>query len=193
MYPWLIVHPDFIRFLHWVQAYFWQYFIFLVFIKIGAIVWPPFPGGVFTFASIPIIGWFNAFLADAIGSLIGATLAYYLGRKYGKSLIKKLFDESMVSKIDSIRVVREKEVEAVLVCRFLYSAIGEVIMYGSGLLHVRFRNFFAASVVFTAAQAPVYFIVSSAYERFSFGVFVITIVAGIVLFGTVSRRYIEKI
>ena len=55
LYLWFIKLPIFQHFVLWVQQNLLLYFLFLIFLKILGIVWPPLPGGLFTLGSIPAI------------------------------------------------------------------------------------------------------------------------------------------
>lgn len=55
-------------FFSWSRQNIGLFVIVLFLLKILGIVWPPLPGGVFTLAAIPFIGWFPAYLVDFAGS-----------------------------------------------------------------------------------------------------------------------------
>src|SRR3989337_132416 len=92
LYLWFIKLPIFQHFVLWVQQNLLLYFLFLLFIKILGILWPPLPGGLFTLGSIPAIGWELAYIADLVGSVIGSSGAFFMGRRYGPKLLRKFFD-----------------------------------------------------------------------------------------------------
>ncbi|MFY9458019.1 MAG: VTT domain-containing protein [Candidatus Spechtbacterales bacterium] len=151
-YIWFMRQPVFEGFIGWSQQNFLLYFSVLVFIKIIAIVWPPLPGGLLTFASVPIIGWFPAFLAETIGGLAGSSVAYYLGKKYGYAFLRKVLDEKFITRIQRIKIAGKKELEAIFFLRLFTGLISEAVSYGSGVIGVKYRNFFlgtlAAEIVF---------------------------------------------
>jgi len=163
-YIWMINQPFFDTFIEWAQQNFILYFTILVMLKIIAIVWPPLPGGLLTLGSIPVIGWFNAYLADLIGGLIGASIAYYLGSKYGHNFLKKLFDDKVIDKIYKVKIVKNKEYEAILLLRLFSSAISEAISYGSGLLKIRFKNFFLATLTAAFLYMPFYYLADGIFN-----------------------------
>ena len=75
-YVWFIHQPVFEEVIGWAQKNFLLYFGILVFAKVISIIWPPLPGGLLALGSVPIIGWFASFLAEVLGSAIGASVAY---------------------------------------------------------------------------------------------------------------------
>ena len=61
--------PYFEPFKVWTESNIVLFTIFLFTIKVTGIVWPPLPGGIFVLGSIPLIGWFNAYLIDFAATL----------------------------------------------------------------------------------------------------------------------------
>lgn len=91
-YTWLIQQP-FQSQIAWVaQTHLLLMFVILVLIKILGLVWPPLPGGIFTITAIPFIGWPLAYFSDLLGTIIGAALCYVIAKRWGSSLLSKLFD-----------------------------------------------------------------------------------------------------
>lgn len=141
-YMWFIKTPYFQSFIVWAQAHPVLVFIILMGIKITGILWPPLPGGYFTLAAVPAVGWVNAYLADFTGTTIGSVAAYYLGKKYGYKFLESIFDESIVKKIRSVKVKKHKEIETLFALRVLGGGtVTEAVCYGAGLLHIGFINF----------------------------------------------------
>lgn len=163
-YMWFIRQPIFQELTTWAQENFVLYFLLLIGIKMIGIVWPPLPGGLLTLGSIPVIGWFPAFLTDAIGALIGASLAYYLGKKYGYNFLRKIFDKSIISRIQRIKINKNRELEAVFFIRLFTGVITEAISYGSGLLGVKYRNFLLATVGAVLTTLPVFYLVNEFFS-----------------------------
>ena len=151
-YIWFTRQPVFEEVIGWAQQNFWLYIGILVFIKIIAIVWPPLPGGLFTLASIPVIGWLPAFLAETVGGIAGGSIAYYLGKRYGYSFLRKVLDKEIIEKIQRVKMTGKRELEAIFFLRLFTGLVAEAVSYGSGVIGVKYRNFFlgtlAAQVVF---------------------------------------------
>ncbi|MEK7535456.1 MAG: hypothetical protein AAB590_00350, partial [Patescibacteria group bacterium] len=124
-YFWFIKQTFFQNFISWSQHYIWVYFIVLVFFKTLAIVWPPLPGGLFTLGSVAVIGWKWAFAGQVVGGLIGGTIAFFLGRKYGYWLLSKLFDDVTIEKIKKVKIYKHREFEAIFFLRIFTTTISE--------------------------------------------------------------------
>lgn len=139
---------SFKHFVIWTQDNILLYAIFLICVKILGIVYPPIPGGILTLASIPMLGWIGAYLVDFIGSTIGGVICYFLGRRYGLTLLRKIFDEKVVQKMEGLKVKKGKELEAIILWRILAGGtIIEAVYYAAGLLKIGFGNFFLGTTI----------------------------------------------
>ena len=99
-------------------------------------------------ASIPFLGWFNAYLVDFFGSLFGGIIAYFLGKKYGHPLLNKILGSDLTEKIEKVKIKKDKEIEGVFVYRLAFgSTILEAIYYGAGFLKIGFKNFLIGSTL----------------------------------------------
>ncbi len=132
----------------------------LIFIKFFGIVYPPISGGYFTLAAIPIIGWEYALICDLTGSILGGSVDYYIGRKYGIKIVKKFFGEKIADKIGLIKIKNGKEIEGLIVSRILAGAtVVEAIHYAAGLFKIDFAKYTIAMLVsHLIIGLPVYWI-----------------------------------
>lgn len=163
-YLWLIQQPFFETFIEWAQRNLFLYIGILVLLKILAVVWPPLPGSIFTIGSIPVIGWFTAALVNIIGGVVGASIAFYLGKKYGYLFLGKIVDENVLQKIRDFRVVKEKEFEAIFVLRLFTGIVSEVISYGAGVMNIRYRNFLIPTVLVSLLDLPLFYLTGSLFD-----------------------------
>jgi len=80
-------------------------YVFALFIyKSLGVLFPPIPAGTLTLASIPFLGWFGAYLVDMAGSIFGGMFAYWLGRKYGRKMLEKIFNKSIVERVQMKKI-----------------------------------------------------------------------------------------
>ncbi|HEY4504549.1 MAG TPA: VTT domain-containing protein [Candidatus Paceibacterota bacterium] len=161
LYFWLVHQSFFDSFVNWSQRYLWLYFIILVFFKTLAIVWPPLPGGLFTLGSVAVIGWQWAFAGQVVGGLLGGSIAYFLGRKYGFKLLNVIFDEVTIEKIKKVKIHKHREFEAIFFLRIFTTTISEAISYGSGLIGIHFRNFILATLCGFVFEIPLFYLAQS--------------------------------
>lgn len=192
-YFWFYKSPYFAQFSAWAESYLVALFIFLVLIKTIGIIWPPIPGGILTLGSIPILGWLPAYGADFLGSLIGSTIAYAIARKWGVAFLRKIFDEATIVRMQSVRVVKSKEIEAVFLFRLFGSNVVEIVCYAAGLLKVGFRNYLIGTVTSHAAIGiPFYYFSGELFQGRNFLINLGLAVAVVILFTFFRKRYFEK-
>lgn len=177
----------------WINSNKLLFIIYLLIFKVASIIWPPLTGGAATLASIPFVGWKIAYLTDLVGSLSGGVIAYYLGKKYGRRILLKLFDEKIVEKLTQIKLKKGKELEAFFVYRVLFGAtIMEVVYYGAGFLKMNFRSFLMASVITHAVMGvPVYYVTKSVLEGRNVVYVLGSLAIAIPLFMILKKRYFE--
>jgi len=191
LYFWFIRQPFFSGFIVWAGRWIWLYFIILVFFKTLAIVWPPLPGGLFTLGSVAIIGWKWAFAGQVVGGLIGGSIAYFLGRKYGYWLLDKLFDDTTINRIKKIKIYKHREFEAIFFLRIFTTTISEAISYGSGLIGIHFRNFFLATLLGFVFEIPLFYLASSVLRGKNFLLSGSLILMAAFIFYKLKGRYFE--
>jgi uncharacterized membrane protein YdjX (TVP38/TMEM64 family) len=190
-YVWFIRQPIFEEFTAWAQQNFWLYFGVLVCIKVIAIVWPPLPGGLLSLASVPVIGWLPAFFAETIGGLAGSSVAYYLGKKYGYAFLRKVLDEKIVLKIRSIKMTGKRELEAIFFLRLFTGLIAEAVSYGSGVIGVKYRNFFLGTLVAEIVFMPAFYFASEIIAGKNLAIYAPAVLILAVVFWKVRGRYFE--
>ena len=147
LYIWFVNSPHFDIFKTWSKDHLVMYVSVLLGIKIAGIIWPPIPGGIFTIASVPVLGWFGAYLVDFSGSLIGSTAAFFIARKWGLNFIQRIFDQGTFERIMKIKIKKSREIESVFLMRIFGGTIIEAVCYGAGILGVSYRNFLVASIL----------------------------------------------
>ena len=139
---WFFNSPYFSIVDNWIKTNTVLYVFALFIYKSIGVLFPPIPAGVVTLVSIPFLGWFGAYLVDMAGSIFGGMIAYWLGKRYGRKILEKLFDSSTVEKIANTKVKIGKEIEAVFMFRVLLgSTILEAVYYGAGFLKIPFGKF----------------------------------------------------
>jgi len=180
------------RFEALIQQNVFLYSFVLVIIKITGTVWPPIPGGAINIASIPLLGWSLAFLVDLIGGVIGGSLAYLFGRKWGARLLNKIFDTKTLDFLNKIRVPEEKQFEAILVFHTLGPVI-ELVAYGSGFLRVRYKNYLLGWLVSHIILAlPLFYLAEGIFQR-SFLYHGSILIIGVVALYLLRKRYFKKV
>ena len=192
LYFWFIQSDYFDSFSIWARKNLILFYVSLLFAKVLAIVWPPLPGSFFTLGAIPFIGWVEAYVIDTAGSMMGASIAYFLGYKYGYQFLKKLFSADTVEKIKQIKIRRDREIESVFIGRMAGAGnIMELICYGAGVLRVGFLNFLVASFLANLVFMPAYYIGGSLLHGGNIIIGLLFTAVTLLLFWKIKGRYIE--
>jgi uncharacterized membrane protein YdjX (TVP38/TMEM64 family) len=149
----------------WVSQRELFYSVLLFLTKVIGIIWPPLPGGIFTFVSVPILGWQHAYLLDFSGSVVGSAAAFFIARRWGLTFINKIFDQATVARIQKVKVHRKRELEAVFMFRLFGGSFVELVCYGAGLLKIRFHTFIIGTILsHIAIGIPTYYWASGLFS-----------------------------
>ena len=146
-YLWFLYSPYFDVFEGWAAGHGVELFVALASIKAVGIVWPPIPGGILTFGSIPVIGWKAAYLSDFLGSMIGSSIAFWIARRWGLRFMRKILDEETLLKVRRVKIAPKHEFEALFLLRLFGGTVVEIVCYAAGILGVSYRNFIFASII----------------------------------------------
>lgn len=140
------------------------YLLILILVKILGIVWPPLPGGLITLGSIPVIGWEYSFFADTIGSILGSSISYVLGRIYGYRILDKIFDANTIAYIKKIKLKSKRELEAVIMTRFAFNFLSEFVSYLSGIIKIKFSNFITGVIFSSVLSFPAFYFANNIFS-----------------------------
>ncbi len=146
-YWWFLGTPYFQGFLIWSQRYWILLIVILILMKIVSIVYAPLSGGVVMLGMIPVLGWPLAYFVDYVGSMLGGSAAFFLGKKYGQKFVGKLFGPSLADKVGKIKINHSREFEVIFLMRLLGSSLSDFICYGAGIVNVKYKNFISASIL----------------------------------------------
>jgi uncharacterized membrane protein YdjX (TVP38/TMEM64 family) len=165
-YFWFARSPYFEPFSLWTQSNLVLFYVFLFFVKAIGLIWPPLPGGVFTLGAIPLIGWSNAYLIDFAATAVASSGAYWLGKRYGMTLVEKITGKGMIEKIQKINIKKERELEAVFLLRLLGGGVVvEVVSYASGLFRISYKSFILGSLLSHLVYGiPYYFLFGNLFS-----------------------------
>jgi uncharacterized membrane protein YdjX (TVP38/TMEM64 family) len=192
LYFWFTKSPYFESFNLWTRQNLLLFYATLLTAKVLAIVWPPLPGGLFTLGSIPFIGWYQSFLVDFVGGLIGASIAYALGRKYGYPFVEKVFNPEIAQRIKTLKIRGNREIESVFLGRIAGNGnLMELVCYGAGVLRVKFGNFFIASFLAGLLTMPIYYLGGNLFDGGSMIAGMIFGALSLLLFWKLKGRYVE--
>lgn len=192
-YSWFLNSPYFSPLYVWAQQYFIVLVLLIISVKVIGIIWPPLPGGLVSMALIPLIGFIPAYLADLTGSLMGSAVGYFIGKKYGKSLIEKIAGEGIAEQASRLKIKEGKEMEAIIVLRVIGAAVlVEAVSFGSGMLKIDFRKFLIATFIsHLIVVLPAFYIYSRIYQIQNSQFLAAILLLSIPLLWKLKNRYFE--
>ena len=80
-----------------------------------------------------------------LGTIIGAIIAFYIARIWGKPIITKLIGSKWVDRVDTW--IDKNGTKAILFTRLIPIIPFDLISYMSGITKLKFRNYFFATVI----------------------------------------------
>lgn len=134
--------------------------------RIIAIIIPPLPGGVLSFAFIPIIGWFWAYVYSEIGVLIGASLAFYIARKFREPVASRFVPIQSLHAWEE-KLSSKKEFFAFLGIRIAAASVMDFISFAAGLSKMSYKKFILATAIAELPLLVWYYFGEVAYDQYT--------------------------
>lgn len=118
---------------------FWAPFIFIL-IQMIQVIFPIIPGGASCLAGTLAFGGLWGFIYNYIGLCMGSVFVFLLSRKYGYSLIEKLFKKETINKY--IGYIQNKKFEKIFFWGiFLPGPPDDLLCYVSGVSSMTLKKF----------------------------------------------------
>lgn len=170
---------------------------FLVIIwRILAIIIPPLPGGVVSFALLPAFGWFWSFIFAAIGMLIGTSIAFYLARRFRLPLVKKFLPLQELNAWES-RLSERTEFLGFLALRMTTGPVMDFISYVAGLSNITYRKFILATAISLVPDAFIFFageeLYKNVYKKNTYWNLVALVIFMVVAYVIYKSRFFKKL
>lgn len=146
----------------YVHEYYYLYIFSILFVKAASIVYPPLPGVAATLSTIPFIGWQQAYMLDLVGSIIGVSISYHLGKKYGESILRRVLGDKLTDKMIAIKLKQTNQLEALLVLRIAAGGmLSDGLAWGASLIGFSFIIYLIGHVlVHVVTTIPVFYLLS---------------------------------
>ena len=176
-----------------IHLYLPVFLLVLMLAKAASIVYPPLPGVVMTITAIPLVGWELAYLIDMIGSLVGASASYFMGKNYGVRILQRVLGSALTTRITNVKL---KPIHQIVVAIMLRLAAGGLLSdglaWGASLIGFRFRSFIVGYAISHAlTTAPVFYALSASLSLHSWALFLaIALVSWLIIF-KFKGRYFE--
>ncbi len=140
--------------------------IFIVIWRAISIIIPPLPGGILSFAFIPILGWFWAWLYGGIGVIIGATVAFYIARRFREAVVARFVPLKKLHAWED-KLSKKTEFLAFLGIRLTTAPIMDFISYIAGLSKISYKKFIVATLIAQIPEGIWYYFGGTLFERLS--------------------------
>ncbi|MEF9990738.1 MAG: TVP38/TMEM64 family protein [Romboutsia sp.] len=140
-----------------------------------------FPDSVLAIAGGLAFGFVKGYIYTTIGALIGATLSFYISRKLGRNIVKKLTNE----KLDNIEnMINERGFFIVFLLRLIPLFPFDIISYGAGFTSIKYKDFLLATLFGTVPGIMVFTNIGAHSLNIGSNQFYISIASLILLFAT---------
>lgn len=129
-----------------------------------SIIIAPLPGGILSFAFIPILGWFWAWAYGSLGVIIGATIAFYIARKFREPAVSRFVPLKNLHAWEE-KLSHRTEFLAFVGIRITTGPIMDFISYVAGLSKISYKKFILATIVALVPEAIWYYLGGSVYQK----------------------------
>jgi len=117
--------------------------LLIIFLRLISIVIPILPGTYCLLISGYLFGIVNGLLISSISDLLACSISFFLAKKYGREILKRIMPKKYLNKFESISK-KYLERNFFLLTGFLMTGWFDFVSYGVGLTKLRWRKFFLA-------------------------------------------------
>lgn len=125
--------------------------IFLL--RFTSVVIPALPGTTYSVLSGGLLGFSQGLLVICLADLLSCSLSFYLSRRFGRKLVRRLVGERFMIRVDKLSQ-RHLERNFFLMTGFLMTGFFDFVCYGVGLTKAPWLRFAPALVLSIAASNP---------------------------------------
>ena len=111
--------------------------IIFMLLQITQVIIPIIPGSISSIVGVLAFGSVLGFIYNYIGLIIGSIISYYLAKRYGISLIRKIFKEDTINKY----LNKNKFTKFFLIAIILPYFPDDLLCYIAGISNMKFKNF----------------------------------------------------
>ena len=117
--------------------------IIFIILQITQVIIPIIPGSISSIAGVLSFGPILGFIYNYIGLVIGSIITYYLAKKYGINLIKKIFKEETINKY----LNKDKFTKLFTVAIILPYFPDDLLCYIAGISNIKFKTFIIINIL----------------------------------------------
>ncbi|MHA2298910.1 MAG: TVP38/TMEM64 family protein [Candidatus Hodarchaeales archaeon] len=143
------------------------------------------------------LGLFVSLTSALAGSLLGGTVAYYIGKKGGYTLLSKLVDEKELEIVHS--QLEKWGIWAILLTRLIPFIPFDVISYGAGTIDMKFKDFIIPTFIGLVPRIVFYSVIGSEIDSllrndFEAAMLILALVVGglVILYYVIFRKLIKS-
>lgn len=114
-----------------------------VFIQIVQVVVPIIPGGVSCLVGVLLFGGGMGFIYNYVGICIGSIIAFLIAKAYGRPLLEKMFQPSLLEKYESWTQKKHRFAKLFALAIFLPVAPDDFLCYLAGTTNMSLKLFTA--------------------------------------------------
>ncbi|SFI27621.1 Uncharacterized membrane protein YdjX, TVP38/TMEM64 family, SNARE-associated domain [Tindallia magadiensis] len=108
-----------------------------------AVVFPPLPAFMITFANASLFGWWQGALLSWSSAMLGGAVSFYLARLFGREFVEKLTTKAGLQQVDEF--FDSYGTHSILIARLLPFLSYGVVSYAGGLTPLKFSTYFLAT------------------------------------------------
>lgn len=168
--------------------------ILLVLLRVIGMIVPIIPGGIVSFAVIPIFGWFVTYICTALGIFIGTSIAFFLARVYKEPLLERFVTLRRIQKMEK-EISGKKEFMAILAFRLFTVPVVDISSYIAGFTTISYKKFALATFLATLPEILIFYFGEEFYKRL-FGKSIFVGVIAMLIIGSIYfiiKRYRFKL
>ncbi|NEQ34644.1 MAG: TVP38/TMEM64 family protein [Leptolyngbya sp. SIO4C5] len=125
--------------------------IFLL--RFVSVVIPALPGTAYSVLSGGLLGFSQGLLIICIADMLSCSLSFFLSRRYGRTLVRRLVGDRFMQRIDTLSQ-RHLERNFFLLTGCLMTGFFDFVCYGVGLTKAPWQRFMPALVISIAISNP---------------------------------------
>lgn len=168
--------------------------ILLILLRTVSNILPAIPGGMIVFSTVPIFGWFVAFLCNVTGIFLGASIAFFLARIYREPLVSKFASLNNIHKLEK-QASGKKQFMALVAFRLFTVPVVDISSYVIGLTKISYIKFAFATFLASLPIGITFYFGDEIYRRIfgrSFFMGIVTaLIIGSIYF--IIKRYKTKV
>lgn len=168
--------------------------IFLILLRTLSNILPAIPGGMIAFSTVPIFGWFVAFLCNLAGILLGASIAFFLARIYREPLVERFASLNKIHALEK-QVSGKRQFMALVAFRLFTVPVVDISSYVIGLTKINYIKFVTATFIATLPTIATFYFGEEIYKRI-FGKNLFVAVIAVLILGSIYfiiKRYQLKL